>query len=130
MLKDAKCPFCVLPLQLVGQDIARCASGHSFDAEGLSLATNMAAARALWLAVRAMEDDAAGLEWRAGRADTDDATRKDLLGDAEGARSAAASLRMLASAAQRRLDGLAYPTTVVRLDAPDPAVDSADRSSP
>ena len=118
MLPDANCPFCALPLESHG-DEAACGNGHVFDAEGLSLATNMAAARALWLAVNAMEDDAAGLTWRAQR--TPSGERADaLVREATAARDAAASLRKLANAAQLRLDGLAYPTTVVRLEQPAP----------
>lgn len=124
MLTDATCPFCVLPLRLRGDDEAACASGHVFDSEGLSLATNMAAARALWLAVRALEDDAAGLSWRAGRSRVAPETRAGLLEQADGARSAASSLRRLAVAAQQRLDGLTYPTVVVRLEEPDPGSSS------
>jgi hypothetical protein len=120
VLTNAKCPFCVLPLTLRGEDEAACPSGHVFDSEGLSLATNMAAARALWLAVRALEDDAAGLAWRAGRSRVEPGTRAGLLEQAEGARTAASSLRVLAAAAQQRLDGLTYPTVVVRLEGQDP----------
>ena len=116
MLTDARCPLCVLPLQS-RDDEAACANGHVFDEEGLSLATDMAAARALWLAVNSMEDDAAGLAWRAQRSPAGDAA-ESLLAEAQAARDAAASLRSLAAAAQRRLDGLAYPTTVVRLEPP------------
>lgn len=119
MLADAKCPFCVLPLQL-RDDEAVCANGHVFDAEGLSLAINMGAARALWLAVNAMEDDAAGLAWRAQRSPARGGAEA-LLVEAQAARDAAGSLRVLAAAAQRRLDGLACPTTVVRLEEPAPA---------
>jgi hypothetical protein len=116
LLTDAKCPFCVLSLQQ-RHDEAVCPNGHVFEAEGLSLATNMAAARALWLAVNAMEDDAAGLAWRAQR-HAPDGGAQALLAEAQAAREAAASLRALAGAAQRRLDGLAYPTTIVRLEEP------------
>lgn len=116
MLADVKCPFCVLPLAL-RDDEAVCANGHVYDAEGLSLATDIAAARSLWLAVNAMEDDAAGLAWRAQRSPGGEAA-ETLLAEAKAARDAAASLRVLAAAAQRRLDGLPYPTTVVRLEEP------------
>ncbi len=119
MLADAKCPFCVLPLQL-RDDEAVCVNGHVFDLEGLSLATNMLAARALWLAVNAMEDDAAGLAWRA-RSSPAGESAETLLAEAQAARDAAASLRVLAVAAQRRLDNLPYPATVVRLEEPAPA---------
>ncbi len=118
MLIEAKCPFCVLPLSTRTDREAACPNGHVFDPEGLSLATNMAAARALWLAVSAMEDDAAGLAWRAHRSSTNSTAEKALLAEADGARAAAGSLRVLAAAAQRRLDGLAYPTNVVRLEEP------------
>jgi hypothetical protein len=116
VLVDAKCPFCVLPLTLRTTGEAACPTGHVFDPEGLSLATNMAAARALWLAVSAMEDDAAGLSWRAQRVVS--GGQEALLAEAQAARDAAATLRVLAKAAQQRLDGLAYPTSVVRLEEP------------
>jgi hypothetical protein len=116
VLADGKCPFCVLALEL-RDDEARCPNGHVFDAEGLSLATNMAAARALWLAVSAMQDDAAGLAWRAQRSGAGE-TADALLVEAQAARDAATTLRRLAAAAQRRLDTLVYPTVVVRLEQP------------
>lgn len=116
MLDNANCPFCILPLELRDSTEALCPNGHVFDAAGLSLATNMASARALWLAVRAMEDDAAGLSWRADRTNETADAKVTLLSQAEDARSAAASLRVLAAAAQRRLDDLAYPLAVVRLE--------------
>ncbi len=123
LLADAKCPLCGLPLQLRG-DEAVCPNGHVFDAVGLSLATNIAATRALWLAVNAMEDDAAGLAWRAQRSPAVDGAEslqaESLLAEARAARDAATTLRVLATAAQRRLDGLRYPTTVVRLEEPPP----------
>lgn len=118
MLEDAKCPFCILPLDPRGADEAACANGHVFDATGLSLATNMGAARALWLAVSAMQDDAAGLAWRAKQPEVAEGTSASLLEQAQEAREAAVALRVLASAAQRRLDGLPYPTTVVRIEEP------------
>lgn len=116
MTAQGNCPFCILPLELRDGAEVVCPNGHVFDAEGLSLATNMAAARALWLAVHAMEDDAAGLSWRAERTGGNAQASVALLVEATAARTAAGSLRVLALAAQRRLDGLAYPTSVVRLE--------------
>lgn len=116
--EQTRCPFCVLPLTLRSDHEAACPNGHVFDPEGLSLATNMAAARALWLAVSAMEDDAAGLAWRSRRSSTGAEAAEALSAEAQAARDAAASLRVLATAAQRRLDGLAHPTGVVRLEEP------------
>ena len=104
MKVEANCPFCVLPLEL-GDEEATCANKHVFKVEGLSLATNLLAARALWLAVTAMEDDAAGLAWRAQRTPAG-RTAEALLAQAQGARDAATTLRVLAVAAQQRLDAL------------------------
>lgn len=116
-MPDAQCPFCLLPLEFLAEE-ATCATGHAFDASSLTLAGNMAAARALWLATRAMEDDAAGLCWRAEQEQTAEKDVTTLLAQAESSRSAAETLRTLAMAAQRRLDELPLPLSTVRLQAP------------
>ncbi|MCW2543014.1 MAG: hypothetical protein JWM40_566 [Frankiales bacterium] len=113
----AQCPFCLLPLQFGPQE-AVCPSGHAFDASGLTLASNMAAARALWMATRAMEDDAAGLSWRAVQVETTEVDAAALRAQADSSRTAAETLKALAQAAQRRLDDLPLPLSTVRLESP------------
>jgi hypothetical protein len=81
-----------------------CAEGHRFTAVALALATNGDAVRALWSAIRALEDDAAGLDYLADRAG--DPCAADRRQEASDAREAALRLRGYASAAQRRLDPL------------------------
>jgi hypothetical protein len=116
LLTDAKCPFCVLSLQQ-RHDEAVCPNGHVFEAEGLSLATNMAAARHCGSPSMPWRTTRQG--WHGARSGMPaDGGAQALLAEAQAAREAAASLRALAGAAQRRLDGLAYPTTVVRLEEP------------
>lgn len=115
-METVHCPFCLQPLTLQGPDEASCSTGHVFDAASLTLAGNMAAARALWMAMRAMEDDAAGLNWRAGQAYTPPEVSIELRAEEQTAREAAAALRLLAKAAQQRLDALPLPLSVVRLE--------------
>lgn len=73
---------------------------------GLALATNIAAVNALWRAIRALEDDAAGLEWLTQRAAVDAPLALAQRREAREARQAAASLRAYAEQAQQRLDAL------------------------
>ena len=114
-MTDVHCPFCGLTLKQVHADETACDAGHVFDTASLTLAANMAAARALWQAVRAMEDDAAGLLWRAERPGSSEESVSALTAQAGEATRAAGTLRDLAVAAQRRLDALPLPLRVVRL---------------
>lgn len=116
-MSHSQCPFCLLPLSF-GVDEAICANGHAFDASSLTLASNMAAARALWSATRAMADDAAGLHWRAEQRDTDPEVSASLRLQASSSLEASETLRILAVAAQRRLDALPLPLSTVRLQSP------------
>lgn len=57
------CPICAGPVDLVG-DAPECLVGHDFKATDLSAEIERAASRALWSAVRALEDSASGARWR------------------------------------------------------------------
>ena len=58
------CPVCAGPVELVGEKPG-CLIGHDFDADELGSQLGEEAARALWSAVRALEDAASGARWRA-----------------------------------------------------------------
>ena len=99
------CPTCRAPLSGIDGHVA-CDNGHRFTPEGLALASNHVAVAALWLAITALEDDAAGLEWmvREGRAPAHQ--RENYSRQAAEGREAAEVLRRHAQAAQDRLDSL------------------------
>lgn len=101
------CPTCTCRLEQRGEHLV-CSEGHSYTSLGLALASNLTAVNALWRAIRALEDDAAGLEWSARRAaDAGDAsTAGHHEADAAAGREAARSLRVLAEQTQQRLDAL------------------------
>jgi hypothetical protein len=81
-----------------------CPEGHRYSTVGLALATNRDTVKAPWLAIRALEMDAAGLDYLAKQSPDHAATsRRD---EADGARGAAQRLRAHAAEAQRRLDAL------------------------
>lgn len=69
-------------------------------------ASNLAAVRGLWLAVRALEDDAAGLEWLVKTGKAPERLRDEYVKQAAEGREAADALRAMARAAQARLDAL------------------------
>jgi hypothetical protein len=74
---------------------------------GLALTTNIAALRALWLAIRALEDDAASLSHMATHYGDDFGMSADARrAEAASATGAAATLRIHARRAQERLDAL------------------------
>ncbi|HEX5562635.1 MAG TPA: hypothetical protein VFX52_13410 [Nocardioidaceae bacterium] len=58
------CPICAGPVELTGTKPA-CLIGHDFEPDGLQVDVDDAASRALWSAVRALEDSASGARWRA-----------------------------------------------------------------
>lgn len=58
------CPTCAGPVELDGTAIVRCLIGHELSPEQLSEAVQAATSRALWAAVRALEDSASGARWR------------------------------------------------------------------
>ena len=57
---SSSCPLCKGPLELNGGTLT-CAVGHSFLPAELVRERGQAAVRALWSAVRALEEEAAGL---------------------------------------------------------------------
>ncbi len=99
------CPSCRARLEQDHSGVV-CREGHRYTELGLALATNIAAVNALWRAIRALEDDAAGLEWLTGRAAVDAPRALAQRREAREARQAAASLRAYAEQAQQRLDAL------------------------
>jgi len=57
------CPMCAGPVALVGTEVS-CLIGHDFAPDDLIAAIEDAAARALWSAVRSLEDTVTGARWR------------------------------------------------------------------
>ncbi|MGA8257197.1 MAG: hypothetical protein WB767_11555, partial [Nocardioides sp.] len=57
------CPVCAGPVEFVGER-PRCLVGHAFTPEDLSRSLGEAASRALWSALRALEDSVASAQWR------------------------------------------------------------------
>lgn len=117
------CPTCAAPLTPAGDRLA-CEQQHAFTADGLTLASNLAAVNALWLAIRALEDDAACLDWRIRTGQTGDHAL--YAEQAAAGRAAAQHLRKMAQAAQARLDQLPAPPSSLHLvssrDEPEPDV--------
>ena len=101
------CPTCSGELHEQDQDVFACREDHRYTVIGLALTTNIGALRALWLAIRALEDDAAGLELMAAkygdRFGLPAAARRR---EAVAALDAAGLLRGHARRAQDRLDAL------------------------
>lgn len=60
------CPVCSGPVELDG-DRPACLIGHDFRPEALRVATQSTADRALWMAVRALEDATSAARWMHGR---------------------------------------------------------------
>ena len=89
------------------RDSFSCKDDHHYTVVSLALTTNLAALRAIWLAIRALEDDAASLNYMA-------ATYGDHYGmpaerrrsEASAATAAAEMLRGHARRAQQRLESL------------------------
>ena len=104
-VRQPNCPTCRAPLSALDGHIT-CDNGHRFAPEGLALASNQGAVAALWRAITALEDDAAGLDWmvRGGRAPQHQ--RDNYSRQAAEGRQAADVLRRHAKAAQERLDSL------------------------
>jgi hypothetical protein len=101
--QDLRCPACVDPLTVQAEAV-RCPQGHEYTAIDLALATNSNTVKALWLAVRALEDDAAGLDHLTQKYPQFNVPARRR--EAEAARTAAQQLRQHAGAAQQRLDAL------------------------
>jgi hypothetical protein len=72
------CPVCAGPVELSG-DHLRCLVGHDFEPEVLQEAAQKAAARALWMAVRALEDATSTARWIMDRPEMSE--RKPYLGE-------------------------------------------------
>jgi hypothetical protein len=104
MNQHLSCPTCLGDLS-GDPDRLLCSEGHNYTSLALALATNSGTVRALWRAIRALEDDAAGLTYLAGRQDYGSSSAR--LAEAAEAREAAFRLREHAAAAQRRLNVLA-----------------------
>lgn len=63
-METIACPVCAGPVALRGTR-ARCLIGHEFMPNDLQGDVEDQASRALWSAVRALEDTASGARWRA-----------------------------------------------------------------
>lgn len=108
-LGDAElaCPTCNEPLSPQDKDAFRCPEDHHYTAVGLALTTNLAALRAIWMAIRALEDDAASLNYMAENyGDSLGMPAERRRTEAAAARDAAGLLRVQAHQAQQRLDAL------------------------
>ena len=64
MTATIACPTCAGPVELDETATARCLIGHEFAPDELAAAVDAATSRALWAAVRALEDNASGARWR------------------------------------------------------------------
>lgn len=109
------CPTCSDELVLHGEDAFHCSEEHHYTVVGLALTTNIAALRALWLAIRALEDDAASLKYMSlhyGDQFGMSADRREA--EADAALDAAKILRVHAKRAQDRLDALPAAPSAVR----------------
>lgn len=101
------CPTCAKDLVVDGDEGFRCEEEHRYTVVGLALTNNLAAVRALWMAIRALEEDAAGLQFMATKyGDGFGQSAEARRAEAEAALEAAALLRDLARRAQQRLDAL------------------------
>lgn len=109
------CPTCDEHLVAHCEDTFRCTEDHQYTVVGLALTTNIAALRAIWLAIRALEDDAASLTYMSSHCGDKfgmAAERRDA--EAVAALEAAALLRVHVRRAQERLDGLPAAPSAVR----------------
>ena len=108
------CPTCDADLVVQVEDALECPEGHRYTHVGLALANNLAAVRALWAAIHALEDDAAGLTFMASKQDDPDGPYATLRrAEAQASLEAADTLRRHARSAQERLDALPVaPSTV------------------
>lgn len=109
------CPICTATMS-ESPDGFTCERDHAFTSEGLTLAGNLAAVQALWLAIRALEDDAAGLDWvvKTGRCPAN--RQGEYARQAAENREAARALRVMAEAAQARLNSLPASPSTLRSD--------------
>lgn len=119
MEEPLSCPTCDEEL-VADDDGFRCPEDHHYTVVGLALTTNIAALRALWMAIRALEDDAASLTYMAAHYGDDYGMSSDARrAEAEAALAAAETLRSHAQRAQDRLDALPVAPSAIRNDASD-----------
>lgn len=109
------CPTCDERLVTQGEDTFRCTEDHHYTVVGLALTTNIAALRALWMAIRALEDDAVSLKYMASHyGDKFGMSADARRAEAAAAQTAAEILRAHAKRAQDRLDALPAAPSAVR----------------
>lgn len=115
------CPTCNDSLVANGESTFRCQEDHHYSVVGLALTTNIAALRALWLAIRALENDAASLDYMASQyGDGFGMSAHARRGEAAAAVAAAEMLRDHAQRAQDRLDALPTAPSAVDDTGSDP----------
>lgn len=111
------CPTCNAALTVHDEGSFRCQEAHDYTVLDLALTTNIAALRAIWQAIRALEDDAASLNYMAQNYGDDHGipakTRRD---EADAAIATAKILRGHAQRAQERLHAL--PATLTASSEP------------
>lgn len=95
-MPSISCPVCAGPVDL-DEDRPSCLIGHEFEPDELPLATQRAADRALWMAIRALEDATSAARWILERPEI--AERKPYLRDKvdEGDRAANMLRELIAS---------------------------------
>lgn len=109
------CPTCSNPLDAAAEGELSCSEGHEYTALGLALSSNIVALQAIWIAIRALEDDAGSLRYLASQLGSRGGmSAEERLAEADAAMEAAARLRLHAEHAQKRLDSLpSAPSSVV-----------------
>lgn len=108
------CPTCSEVLIAQEDDAFHCPEDHHYTIIGLALTTNIAALRSLWLAIRALEDDAHSLNYMATNyGDRFGVPAEARRREAAAALEAAEMLRGHARRAQARLDALPVAPSAV-----------------
>ena len=109
------CPTCDEQLLVVGDDSFKCPEDHKYTVVGLALTTNVAALRAIWRAIRALEEDASTLTMMAEHYGDAFGMSADVRNaEAAAALAAAETLRKHAKRAQERLDALPAAPSALR----------------
>ncbi len=115
MTVDLRCPTCDEGLHTDGNEGFRCPEDHRYTFVELALTTNVSALRALWMAIRALEDDAGSLRYLAKQlGDKGGMSADERLHEAEATLDAAQMLRRHAQRAQERLDRFPWAPSAVR----------------
>ncbi len=115
MTEALACPTCADALAEQDEDALRCPQGHRYTVTGLALTTNIAVVRALWMAIRALEDDAGSLRYMATQhEDPTSTSAHDRRRESDEALEAAETLRAHAQKAQERLDALPAAPSRIR----------------